>query len=603
MKQIANSSQMAWVDLTLVSVCAGLWFARPELGWRLLPVILLPWVGRLVGGVLPFRRTPVDVAVFLFLVTAVVGMSGIAPLGYAPALAWAKFWQLVAAVRLYYAVAGLPARQWHSLFRLLVLGGLCGLAYYLFSADWQLNEVRLALFNDWGRAWMQVRPNWGLPPLHPNVLASVLAMSGPLILALARFEWKRRAWGWWGGTAVAAILVLAGLVFTTSRGAVISLVVAVGLWGWWLLSQRLGQTGVERVASRRPGIIFVAGLLLGVGLILVLSRGQFGRLLPGDMGNRWELAGNTLALIRDFYLTGSGLGTFAALYAQYIWVVPFRYLEHGHNLWLDVALEQGVVGVVAVTVVLGGSLCRLWGHPSAAETADPVVRWGRWGTLSSLVVMLLHGLMDDPLYGQLGTPFLLLLPGVAMMLTPPSATAVSQHRRHWVWGGAVLLVACLLVGGWWAPLQGQWWATQGALAMARVELRGWPHNVWDDGRNVAALDAVRGYFDQALAIDPDNVTAHYRLGLIAMLHRDYDMAVAHLQSAHQSDPTHRGLIKNLGYSFVWQGDFVAAAALLAQIPEAERELEAYTGWWRTQQRPDLAQNAREMMAHLENSRP
>ena len=56
-------------------------------------------------------------------------------------------------------------------------------------------------------------------------------------------------------------------------------------------------------------------------------------------------------------------------------------------------------------------------------------------------------------------------------------------------------------------------------------------------------------------------------------------------------PNHRGIIKSLGYSYLWSGDFQNAQVLLTQIPEAEQELDVYTWWWDTQGRNDLSENA------------
>ncbi|MEZ4593090.1 MAG: hypothetical protein R3D55_18405, partial [Chloroflexota bacterium] len=104
------------------------------------------------------------------------------------------------------------------------------------------------------------------------------------------------------------------------------------------------------------------------------------------------------------------------------------------------------------------------------------------------------------------------------------------------------------------------------------------------------------------ALNPANRTAHHRLGLLAMLAREYDTAVAHLQTAHAVTPEYRGIVKPLGYSYVWLGAYDQAAPLLATIPEAQVEMTVYTSWWQDQERPDLASQATSMVAILENKR-
>ena len=76
-----------------------------------------------------------------------------------------------------------------------------------------------------------------------------------------------------------------------------------------------------------------------------------------------------------------------------------------------------------------------------------------------------------------------------------------------------------------------------------------------------------------------------------MLRRDFKSAVMYLEIAHNRAPLHRGIIKSLGYSYVWMGEMEKAQPLLSQIPEASEELDAYVWWWGTQGRNDLTENA------------
>jgi lipopolysaccharide biosynthesis regulator YciM len=107
-------------------------------------------------------------------------------------------------------------------------------------------------------------------------------------------------------------------------------------------------------------------------------------------------------------------------------------------------------------------------------------------------------------------------------------------------------------------------------------------------------------FNQALAANPGQPTAHHRLGLIAMLRRDYVTAIVQLEAASRANPEHTGIRKALGYSYAWVGRQDEAELLLATVPEAARELETYTWWWLEQDRVDLAQRATQMLARLQS---
>ena len=95
----------------------------------------------------------------------------------------------------------------------------------------------------------------------------------------------------------------------------------------------------------------------------------------------------------------------------------------------------------------------------------------------------------------------------------------------------------------------------------------------------------------ALQFEPHNQTANYRLGLISLLRQDFKTAAANLETAYQEAPNHRGIIKSLGYCYVWLGELDRAQALLSRIPEAQNEMSVYIWWWGTQDRPDLSERA------------
>ena len=131
--------------------------------------------------------------------------------------------------------------------------------------------------------------------------------------------------------------------------------------------------------------------------------------------------------------------------------------------------------------------------------------------------------------------------------------------------------------------------------MERVQLAGFPLNKWPELDIVPKLETARETLQSSLQLNPANLTANYRLGLIYMLRRDFPSAVVYLERAYQETPDQRGIIKSLGYCYVWLGDTEHARALLESIPEARDELDVYIWWWDTQGRKDLAQKATVML--------
>jgi len=138
------------------------------------------------------------------------------------------------------------------------------------------------------------------------------------------------------------------------------------------------------------------------------------------------------------------------------------------------------------------------------------------------------------------------------------------------------------------------------VEMAKVELSDFPTGIWDEGQHAALLSPAASLFQQALKFDPANPRARYRLGLIAMSHREFPIAVEHLQIAYLGDPYHRGVLKALGFSYIWNGQVDAALPLLSLIPESNQELANYSSWWREFNRPDLAAYADQYLELVES---
>jgi tetratricopeptide (TPR) repeat protein len=277
---------------------------------------------------------------------------------------------------------------------------------------------------------------------------------------------------------------------------------------------------------------------------------------------------------------------------------------------MDVALEQGPLGLLAFAGVMGGSLLLLVQY-QAGDRRIKHLSLLRWAIGSSLIILLLHGLIDDPLYGSRAVLFLFLIPGLVVAIVRLNGSEGREKRKRkrrnrpinlrtiTAAGAAVLVLILILAFSNRNTLLSDWYANVGAVDMARVELADWPTDQWDEGQNVALLAPAEALFNKALTYNPNNATAHYRLGLISMLRRDYQTAITHLDTAYQIQPNNRGVIKSLGYSYTWVGDFDHAYINLRRFREAPQEMAIYVNWWRTQGRPDLSEYAAVMEERLQ----
>lgn len=610
---IVKSNRFSLFILAMALAAGGMWFLRPQLGWLPLVIALAPWILKAAVDTFPYQPSLLDIPMALFLATAAGGLW----LSYDMEAAQTKYWLIIGAVIIYYAMALQP---WKNLWKwagfLTLLGVFIGF-YFLMTHDWQAQPAKIAFINELGLRWMSLRPALGIDTIHPNVTAGLAAIAFPFPLAFFRRGFGstyrgRRKYFVFIFSVVCVVFLLFILLVTTSRGAWLALGAALLFWIVWEGSSHIGER--SRQSPRIIfGLVFFSLAMFGLYIVLTYPGGPVALInrLPGpsNVDSRAELIRDTLFLIGDFSLTGSGLSSFPGLYANYSLVLPTYVLGHSHNIFLDITLEQGPLGIVAFLGVWGGTLWLLIRPKSRKRRVRRLSLLSK-AVVSSLLVLILHGLVDDPFYGSRAILFLFLLPGMATAIfraqnkdaeeNTDKRPWVSISRRAYVIGtGLIVLSSLLTVIVFQDKLISDWYANLGALEMARVELVDWPTDQWDDGRNAASLALAAGLFNQSLSFNPLNETAHHRLGLIAMLNRNYEEAIGHLEAAYQVTPSHQGIQKTLGYSYVWVGDFEKAIASLRAIRESRQELGIYISWWNGQGRPDLSNNAAVMVQRLE----
>jgi tetratricopeptide (TPR) repeat protein len=402
---------------------------------------------------------------------------------------------------------------------------------------------------------------------------------------------------------------MVALVFalTLSRGIGLIALGAGGLWVLWRASLLSGS-------NARTRAVFPV-LVLGYLALLIASAylgpaGDAPGLRPSSYGmnSRAELFERGAYLLKDYAITGAGLASFPGLYSQYILVIPHPYFTSSYNLFLDVAIEQGVLAGTTFVVLYLGSLVLV----SHAIVNDPPgeLRFMRWLGLFALIVTIVHGLFYDYLYSGNGTALLFYPLGMAMIGTGKQTSSAEQAfgkpkltsswSRPMIGSIFAVLVVLALNLNKIIPL---WYANLGAVQMSQVELKDFPSGKWLTSEIVPHLELAESALQSALQYEPHNQTANYRLGLISMLRQDFTTAAAHLETAYQATPNHRGIIKSLGYCYVWLGEMDKAQKLLDRIPEAPREMQVYTWWWKTQGRPDLSKMASRMISHLDPASP
>lgn len=259
--------------------------------------------------------------------------------------------------------------------------------------------------------------------VNPNVMAGSLVLLAPLPLSALLFAWREQHWIERLLSLLFAAVMVGVLVLTQSRSAWLAfaacLVVLVALrwrWGWLAIAMAVAAAvlGIERFGAAR----LLEALLTGGSIA-----GAEGRI---------EIWLRALFMIRDFPFTGIGMGDFGhvadTFYPFYIYQAGRIF--HAHNLFLQIAVDLGIPGLIAW----------LWLLFSATSAAWRTYRFGqrsglRWmtglgaGLLLSQLALVVHGLTDAVTWGMVrSAPLVWFIWGLAV--ASANLVVVSQHAKQ-----------------------------------------------------------------------------------------------------------------------------------------------------------------------------
>jgi len=424
-----------------------------------------------------------------------------------------------------------------------------------------------------------------------NVIATAQIILLPLATAGAYWAIRRR-YRRESALAMAGVLVgLAALLAADERSAWLGLV--GGMVGAALLYERVI---VLRKLSRVWVIDLLAvvvGLMLLAGLWATLrSPAMFARVtsILGKLGtHRLDVWDASLALINDYLFTGSGLGASPMVFSTYAFLYHVPFLYHTHNIYLQIWLEQGVLGLVAFLGLLAGSI---WGIIPALSSRSKSIRALAVGALVSLLAMALAGVANAELYVSMLAPIVFLPIGFTlaleqMVLGSGGSVVIGRRdaRSSWWMRVTIGLVLAVVILAATLPLtRARFLANLGAVTQTRAELSvySWPnYSIQDEVRRSPAvnLNPAIDHYQAAITLDPGNVTAQRRWGQILLSQGKYDAAREHLELAYaNTHPYDRITHILLGEAYAVTGDVAMAVKIWKSAPPDGERLR-YRHFW------------------------
>ena len=191
-----------------------------------------------------------------------------------------------------------------------------------------------------------------------------------------------------------AALMIVAVVLSLSRSGMLGLAVGLATGGWLAYRRR----GEAHAGGARPAVI--AGVLAVIAGALIIVRVPPARVLDRvsgvavaleDRGTIWR---ETIPIVKDFWLTGTGAGTYQTSMAIYQRSDKGLIYNQAHNHYLQVAAEGGLLLGVPVLLALW-RLAR--DGASALARDDSGMYWLRAGAASGLTGLGVQSFLETGL--------------------------------------------------------------------------------------------------------------------------------------------------------------------------------------------------------------
>ncbi|HBO34039.1 MAG TPA: hypothetical protein DD636_04780 [Anaerolineaceae bacterium] len=269
----------------------------------------------------------------------------------------------------------------------------------LFGTDWPIGNH--ALFDRIYARLPALVGKLGVEKINKNTIGGVLTFFPALLLSLL---WDKGAFGrlksHYAKLSVLPEFVYKGIVFLCFTFCLGMLFLTQSRGAW------LGcAAGIFLLCVLKEKRFLWLLLPLATGFLLVLFQRADGNLLQllslldtsqeATLPGRMEIWSKALIILRDFPLTGIGLGAFGEAYRLYFAsiVLPSAaaVVFHAQNTLLSIAVEVGLPGVLIYSTLLGGFGAMSWKALKHVRTINRVLALG---LACGVVAFLVFGLFD-----------------------------------------------------------------------------------------------------------------------------------------------------------------------------------------------------------------
>jgi O-antigen ligase/tetratricopeptide (TPR) repeat protein len=357
-----------------------------------------------------FVKTPLDIPIGLFVAYAFLWFV----FSRAKYLTGGELANVVAYVALYYVVVNnvrtkvqmniLVGSLIISGFLIATLGLIQCSGYVLPSSgmklDHAINLVRPEQY--WGRV--------GGTFVCPNHFAGFMEMAIPFALAYVLFSkipLGRKVLVAFGG-----LVMTMGLLLSISRGGWAGFAVSIAF-----VFAMAARAKKVPVAAR---VIPLVVILVGVAVVFTRSAYVQKRFLESfseedsSYLKRAHVLIDTMSLVRDHLLVGTGPGTFELAYREYRRPSVLLAIRYTHNDYLHTLSDYGLIGLAIVLSGIAAFATKMWATSKKLKRSlDKALAYG---LLGAVIAILVHSLVDFNMHIPSNAMAMAVIVGVGMCL-------------------------------------------------------------------------------------------------------------------------------------------------------------------------------------------
>lgn len=373
----------------------------------------------------------------------------------------------------------------------------------------------------------------------------------------------------------AALLIATSVFVSLSRGGMLSVTLSLVVFTLLLFKRKISRRNALLVL----GFIFVTTLSVGwFGWEQIFER--FARLKNAEgiiYEARLDFWKDSVAIVKDYTVTGSGMGTFVDIYPAYQRILENFTVEHAHNDYLELAVEGGMIGVALAASFLIVLLIKSYRAFLERRNAFSVYLY--IGSITGLTALLIHGTMDFNLQVGANGLWFFFLAGLAVSaantsmkdgrqgsrLQPvrsPMISSVSVFAATFLAVGVLVYHICGLTGKFYFS-----------------HIRHYTVGAKTPEGDLRQIEKIAGY---AAAFDPLNGAYPFARANALLFLKEASAAEADFKKALRLNPGNSLYLKRMGDVFAKKGMNESAekllfASVVTDISNAENTLE-YGAW-------------------------